>query len=384
MSQGASVNPLLRLHELGQSVWLDDIDRALVTSGALSRLIRDDRLAGITSNPTIFRHAIAETDQYGEAIRRLFASTPDPRSVAEHLMCEDIGAAADLFRPQFDHSDGRDGYVSIEVSPQLARHTAGTVAEARRLWRAIARPNLLVKVPGTVEGLESIRRLIAEGIGVNVTLLFSVQRYRDVADAYLAGLEDRARRGEAIGRIASVASFFLSRIDTAVDGLIDRAEPAAAALRGEAAIASARRAYAAYEEMLASPRWQALAAAGARPQRLLWASTGTKDKRYPDTRYVDALVGPDTVTTLPRDTLDAYRDHGRPAIRIHDRIDEAMALPGRLAAYGIDLETIASDLEQDGIGKFESAYLGLIEALSRTPPGLPDRAGHGSSRNRQP
>jgi len=361
------MNPLLRLRELGQSVWLDDIDRALVASGGLARLIRDDGLAGITSNPTIFRHAIADSDQYADAIRRLRATNADPKAVAERLMCEDIAAAADLFRPQFDRSAGRDGFVSIEVSPELARDTAATVAEAGRLWRAIARPNLLVKVPGTAEGLDSIRRLIADGISVNVTLLFSVRRYREVAGAYMSGLEDRLRDGQPVDRIASVASFFLSRIDTVVDGLIDQAGPAAAALRGEAAIASARRAYAAYREMLASPRWQALAAAGASPQRLLWASTGTKDKRYPDTRYVDALAGPDTITTLPRDTLDAYRDHGRPAVRIHDGIDEAKALPTRLAAFGIDLEQIAVQLEHDGIEKFRSAYRGLIAALADKP-----------------
>jgi transaldolase len=361
------MNPLLRLRQFGQSVWLDDIDRTLVSSGTLARLIAEDGLAGITSNPTIFRHAIADSDQYADAIRRLKASATAPEGIAERLMVEDIAAAADLFRPQFEASGGRDGYVSIEISPHLARDTAATVAEARRLREAIARPNLLIKVPGSVEGLASIRELIAEGISVNVTLLFSVTRYGEVADAYLSGLEARRHRGEPIGSITSVASFFLSRIDTAVDRLLDRAGPAAETLRGEAAIASAKLAYAHYEETIGSQRWRALAEAGATPQRLLWASTGTKDRRYTDTRYVEALIGPDTITTLPRETLDAYRDHGHPEVRLRDGRDAAKRLPDRLAAFDIDLEAIAGQLEADGIDKFMSAWDGLLSALRASP-----------------
>lgn len=358
------MNPLLRLRQLGQSVWLDDIDRALLASGVLARLIAEDGLSGITSNPTIFRHAIAETEQYAEAIRRLKAWGAGPEAIAESLMTEDIAAAADLFRPEYEASGGRDFLVSIEVSPHLAHDTAATVAEARRLRDAIARPNLLIKVPGTVEGLEAIRLLTAEGIGVNVTLLFSVARYRAVAEAYLSGLEARVGRGEPVDAIASVASFFLSRIDTAADKMLDTAGREAAALRGEAAIASARLAYATYGEIVASPRWQALAEAGARPQRLLWASTGTKDRRYPDTKYVEALIGPDTVVTLPRETLAAYRDHGRPEPRLETGLAAARALPDRLKAHAIDLDSIAADLEAEGIEKFRSAYDGLLAALA--------------------
>jgi transaldolase len=359
-------NPLLRLRALGQSVWLDYIQRELIEGGGLERLIREDGLAGVTSNPAIFEKAIAAGREYDAPVRELAGRGLDTAALVEALVLDDVGRAADLFRPLYDETQGGDGFVSIEVSPHLARDTAATIAEGRRLWAALGRPNVMIKVPGTQEGLPAIRALVAAGVNVNVTLLFSVARYREVAAAYQAGLDDRARADAPVGRLASVASFFLSRIDTLVDSRLDRLGTRdAATLRGQAAVASARLAYQVYKETIATSDWQALARRGARAQRLLWASTSTKDPDYGDLTYVEPLIGPGTVSTLPPGTLAAYRDHGDPAARLEDDLALAGAVPVRLAALGIELEVLARELEQDGIRKFVEPYDKLLAAIDR-------------------
>ncbi|MFZ5524255.1 MAG: transaldolase [Pseudomonadota bacterium] len=357
-------NRLRKLEALGQSLWLDYIERGLLAGGGMERLIRDDGISGVTSNPAIFEKAIAQHTGYDAAIAQLVRRGFDAQKIYEELAIEDVRRAADLLRGVYETS--RDGYVSLEVSPHLAYDTAATVAEAKRLWSRVERPNLMIKVPATVAGLPAIRQLIAAGINVNVTLLFGVARYRVVAESYLAGLEDRLANGGAIDRIASVASFFLSRIDTLVDGLLDHDGRAQAqALRGWAAIACARLAYQEYQGLVRSARWQALAAHGAHPQRLLWASTSTKDPAYADVKYVEALIGPDTVNTLPPETVTAYRDHGKPELRLEQESDAARALPGQLAELGIELDAVSDELEHQGVQKFIEPYERLLATLAR-------------------
>lgn len=363
-------NRLRRIESLGQSLWLDYIERALLAGGGLECLIHDDGISGVTSNPAIFEKAIQHAD-YDAAIALLARRGLGAQEIYEELAFEDVSLAADLLRDVYETSCmraccGCDGYVSLEVSPQLAHDTAATVAEAKRLWNRVGRPNLMIKVPATRAGLPAIRQLIADGINVNVTLLFGVARYREVAESYFAGLEDRLAQGGTIDRVASVASFFLSRIDTLVDGYLDHAgQPQARELRGQAAIAYARLAYLDYQEFMRSPRWQALTARGARPQRLLWASTSTKDPAYDDVKYVDALIGPDTVNTLPPETMTAYRDHGKPALRLEEGTDAARALPGQLAALGVDLTAVSDELERQGVQKFIEPYERLLATLAR-------------------
>ncbi|MGE0384370.1 MAG: transaldolase [Gammaproteobacteria bacterium] len=363
-------NSLRELMTLGQSVWLDFIDRALIEGGGLARLIDEDGVCGLTSNPAIFEQAVATGGAYDAEIDRLAAAGLDAAGIVRSIAVADIQAAADLLRPAFVTSATLDGYASLEVSPDLARDAAATMAEARALWRQLARPNVMIKVPATQEALPAIQALIAEGINVNVTLLFDVGRYRAVADAWLAGLERRAAAGVSVASVASVASFFVSRIDTAVDGELERAGRAGAALRGEAAIACARMAYEAWREIHAEPRWQALLARGAQPQRLLWASTGTKDPAHADVKYVEALIGPHTVTTLPPATLEAFRHHGRARPTLARAADDARMLPARLAARGVDLAAVAARLEAEGIGKFALAHRRLLNAIqARLAPG---------------
>lgn len=360
-------NPLLRLSALGQSVWLDYIRRDLLTGGGLAAMMADDGLAGITSNPSIFEDAIAHHDFYDGEIRALLGEGADRDRLYRTLTMGDVTRAADILRPLWETTAGRDGLVSLEVSPHLADDTQGTVAEATALWRSVDRPNLMIKVPGTRAGLAAITRLIAAGINVNVTLLFSVARYREVVEAFLAGLEQRRAAGQPLAGIASVASFFISRIDTLVDAELDRSsasQPDAAAARGTAAVACARLAYRHYREWTRSARWQALAAAGAQPQRLLWASTSTKDPAYSDVRYVEELIAPDTVNTLPPATLAAYRDHGAPAPRLEPGIAAAEGQVARLAVLGIDLEGAAEQLEREGVAKFIAAHDALLAVLA--------------------
>lgn len=368
MKASLESNPLRVVRQLGQSIWLDYLKRELLLNGALARLIRTDGLAGVTSNPAIFEKAIREGREYDASIRELAERGFSAAAIYDALTIEDVGTAADLFRSVYEETQGRDGYVSLEVSPDLAHDTARTVEEAQRLWARLRRPNVMIKVPATPAGIPAIRRLIASGVNVNVTLLFSVRRYREIADAYMAGLEDR---GDApLAPLASVASFFLSRIDTLVDQRLDAiGNSTARALRGRAAIASARLAYQLYKELIAGSRWQALARGSANPQRLLWASTSTKDPAYDDIKYVEALIGRDTVNTLPPETLDAYRAHGNPAMRLEDELPRAQSLPAELAALGIDLEQVAQQLEEEGVRKFAEPYDKLLAALNaRLPP----------------
>jgi transaldolase len=358
------MNPLVRLGELGQSPWYDYITRDLVASGELGRLIREDGLRGMTSNPTIFEKAVAGSGAYDGDIRRLGGEGRSPGEIFEALAVADVRAACDEFAALHRDTGGLDGQVSLEVSPELANDTEATVHEAQRLWAALGRPNAMIKIPGTEAGLPAITRCIADGISVNVTLLFAVERYAAVIEAWLAGLEQRLARGEPLATVASVASFFVSRVDGRVDPLLDRhGSDAASRLRGRIAIANAAAAYRLFEWSLGTARWDRLAKAGARPQRPLWASTSTKDPRYPDTYYVEALVAPRTVNTLPPETFAAYRDHGRPAVRIRESIAASTGELRALAELGIDLGAITRELEEDGVAKFAASYRSLLAGI---------------------
>lgn len=362
-------NPLIGLNRLGQSVWLDDLRRGWLQDGTLARLVQEDGLAGVTSNPAIFAKAMIDGEAYEAAISALEAEDASAKAIYDALTLEDVAGAADLFRPVYDASGGRDGFVSLEVSPHLAYDAPATIAEARRLWEQLGRPNVMIKVPGTLPGLEAITELLAGGVNVNVTLLFSVPRYRRVVEAFLTGVERRVDAGHPAAPVASVASFFLSRIDTLVDRRLDQqGSDAAGALRGQAAIACARLAYGHFREWTRDARWRALAERGARPQRLLWASTSTKDARYSDVKYVEALVAPETVNTMPLETLVAYRDHGQPEVRIAEDLELAGALEPRLAGLGIDLDDVAGTLERDGVRKFIEPYDALLDYLGGRGP----------------
>ena len=357
-------NPLKRLSELGQSVWYDYIRRDLMTSGELARLIREDGLAGMTSNPTIFQKAIADTDLYDEDVRRSAAEGKEPFAIFEKLAVDDVCRSADIFRSVFDATGGGDGFVSIEVGPKLANDTEGSIREARRLSGACNRPNVMVKIPGTAAGVPAIRQCLAEGININITLLFSVARHREVMEAYLSALEERVAAGQPIDRLRSVASFFVSRVDTNVDKKLDRiGSDAARQLRGKAAIANAKLAYEAFRQVFGSPRFAALKAKGASLQRPLWASTSTKDPAYPDLYYVEALVASDTVDTMPPETFQAYRDHGDPKIRISDGMEAARAVFPRLAELGIAEVDVSRELEEEGVQKFSASFDSLLKAL---------------------
>lgn len=367
-------NPLQRLTDLGQSIWYDYIRRDLIEGGGLKRLVEEDSLRGMTSNPTIFQKAIAETSLYDEDIRRFGEQGLSTAEVFERLSVADVQRAADVFRPVFDATGGEDGFVSIEVGPALALDTEGSIAEARRLWRACDRPNVMIKIPGTEAGVPAIRRCLAEGININITLLFSVPRHRQVMEAYLAALEDRLAAGQPVEKLRSVASYFVSRVDTNVDKKLDavggdagRPEPMrrlARELRGKLGIANARLAYVAFEEVFGSDRFRALAARGARKQRPLWASTSTKDPRYPDLYYVEALVAPESIDTIPPETLEAYRDHGDPKVRIHDDVEAAREAFRRLPEVGIDEQQVYRELEEEGVRKFTDSYDALLKVLA--------------------
>jgi transaldolase len=357
-----AVNPLVRLGELGQSPWYDYITRDLMTGGELARLIADDGLRGMTSNPTIFEKAIAASRLYDAEIRGLADMGRSAQEIFEHLAVADVQAACDAFAGVHHATGGSDGLVSLEVSPALARDTDATIHEAERLWRLLARANAMIKIPGTREGLPAITHCIAAGVSVNVTLLFSVERYAEVIEAFLDGLERRIEAGLPLRPITSVASFFVSRVDAKVDPLLDRmGDPEA--LRGRIAIANACAAYRLFEWSLGTPRWDRLAKAGARPQRPLWASTSTKDPRYSDVHYVEALVAPRTVNTLPPETFAAYREHGRPVVRIQDGVAAAPGQLRALAELGIDLGAITQALETDGVAKFAASYAALLAGI---------------------
>ncbi len=355
-------NPLQRLAALGQSVWYDDVSRALIESGELRRLI-DSGVAGLTSNPTIFEKAISSSDDYDDSLAELAREGLSAERIFETLAVDDIRAAADMLMPLHAASDGADGFASLEVSPRLARDTAGTVSAARRLFAALDRPNAMIKVPATPEGIPAIRSLIARGINVNVTLIFSLKMYARVREAYIAGLEDLVRAGGDPSRVASVASFFVSRVDTAVDGALERLDGAADALRGKAAVANAKIAYQDFAATFASERFAALAARGARPQRPLWASTSTKNPAYSDVMYVESLIGPRSVNTMPDATLEAFMQHGAARRTIDERVEDARAALDALAASGIDMEGVAARLLRDGVKAFADSFDSLIDNI---------------------
>jgi transaldolase len=364
-------NPLIDVQQHGQSIWYDNISRGLVLSGGLHRMVEEDGLLGVTSNPAIFEKAMAGSEDYLPATRALVAhGVDDPMEIFERLAIQDIQLAADVLHPAYRRTGKRDGYVSLEVSPHLANDTQGTLEDARRLWASVGRENLMIKVPATGAGAPAIEQLIAEGVNVNVTLLFAVEAYADVAEAWLRGLERRAARGEPLGHVASVASFFVSRIDSLLDGKIEAAGDATLRpLLGRIAIANARLAYAHFRGVVASDRWRALVAEGAQVQRVLWASTSTKNPSYPKTLYVDELIGPDTVNTLPSDTFEAFRDAGRVRDALGSgfeaQLAEAREQIARLEAAGISLEEATDHLLADGVKKFVEPFDSLLAAIER-------------------
>ncbi|MFZ4394365.1 MAG: transaldolase [Kiritimatiellia bacterium] len=364
-------NSLKQLRTLGQSFWLNYIRRDLLVSGELRRLIEEDGLRGMTSNPAIFEKAIVKSHAYDADIRNLAAQGKDARDIYEALSQQDVQSAADEFLPLYDRTDGRDGYVSLEVSPRMAHDTKGTIAEARRLWAALKRPNVLINVPATTESLPAIQQLICDGINVNVTMLFELSRYRQVVDVYMTGLEMRLAEGRSVQRVASVASFFLSRMDTIVDSLLEKliaqdgaSGKIATKVHGQVAISSAKLAYQIYKEIFSGERFNKLNAHGARVQRLLWASTDTKNPDYSDIKYVAALIGPDTINTLPTETLNAFRDHGYPKPTLEQHVKEAAWVIQQLSELGIRIPQMTQRLEDEGVEKYNQAFDKLMGSLA--------------------
>jgi transaldolase len=349
---------LAELTTRGVSIWLDDLSRERLTTGSLASLVADDHVVGVTTNPTIFAKAITASDAYAPQLRDLAARGVGPSEALRLMTAYDVRWACDVLRPVYDRTDGGDGRVSIEVDPRLATDTHATIAEARDLWWLVDRPNLYIKIPAARQGLPAIAACLAEGISINVTLIFSLDRYDAVIGAFFDGMEQAMRAGHDLSAMASVASFFVSRVDTEVDSRLDKiGTPAASALRGRAAIANARLAYKHYERAFSSPRWTALRAAGAKPQRPLWASTSVKDPAYPDTRYVVDLVAPGVVNTMPESTLRAVADHGQmPADSVREHYDEARQVLDQLKAIGVDYDDVTADLEADGVAKFDASW----------------------------
>ena len=367
---------LARLRAAGVSVWLDDLSRERLTSGSLAALVRDKHVSGITTNPTIFARSIAGSDAYAAQIRDLQIRQADPGQALRELTTFDVRWACDVLRPVYDATGGADGRVSIEVDPRISRDLGQTVAEARALWWLVDRPNLFVKIPAAKQGLSAISTCLAEGISINVTLIFSLARYAEVIEAFLAGLEAARAAGRDLSGIASVASFFVSRVDTEVDRRLDKiGTNRAAALRGKAAIANARLAYQRYEHATSTQRWKSLEQAGARPQRPLWASTSVKDPAYQDTRYVSGLVAPGVVSTMPEATLDAVADHGQiPDDSIHGTYEQSQSVLGELAALGIDYHDVVQVLEDQGVTAFEASWDQLGQRLAAALHPGPDAA----------
>ena len=368
------MNPVKALGQQGQSVWLDFIRRSLITGGELKRLVDEDGLGGVTSNPAIFEKAIGAGDDYKAAIQEFSRdATLDAKALYEKLAVKDIQDAADVLRPVYDRTSTLDGYVSLEVAPDLANDTARTLSEARRLWKMVGRPNILIKVPATPEGIPAIRTLISEGINVNVTLLFARSAYEAVAHAFIEGLETRVAAGTDLAHVASVASFFVSRIDTMVDGELEAKLKTASGsdkarlegLLGKVAIANAKIAYQSYKKIFAGPRWEALTKKNAQVQRVLWASTGTKNPRYRDVLYVEELIGRDTVDTMPPETLSAFRDHGRVRPSLEEDLAGAVAVLESLDKAGISLHKVTDDLLADGLKKFVEPFTKLLNAVER-------------------
>jgi transaldolase/glucose-6-phosphate isomerase len=372
------MNPLLTLQDFGQSVWLDYMQRHLITSGALQRLIEADGLRGMTSNPAIFEKAITGSTDYTEALRGLTSRHLDAMGLYEHLAMRDIQDAADIFQPVYEQTRQGDGYISLEVSPHLAHDTERTIREARRLWQTVGRPNLMIKVPATPAGLPAIEQLISEGINVNVTLLFSQDVYERVAAAYIAGLERLAAQAGDVSQVASVASFFISRIDTAIDAQVTTRLKAAQSahertllrsLLGKVAIANGKLTYQRYKAIFQGVRWEALAAKGARRQRVLWGSTSTKDPKYRDVLYVEELIGPNTVNTMPPATMDAFRDHGRPRASLEEDLEEARDTMEILAQVGIAMHEVTEKLLDEGVRLFAEPFEKLLDTLAQRGSG---------------
>jgi transaldolase len=354
-------NRVKQIHSFGQSIWLDFIARSIIKSGELKQLIDVDGVRGVTSNPAIFEKAITSSSDYDADIAEISDKTDNNEEIFFEVAIKDIQAATDLFKGVYDESKGEDGYVSLEVSPFLALDTEKTTKQAAELWQKVDRKNVMIKIPGTKPGLEAIRQSIAHGININVTLLFGLPRYEEVAEAYISGLEEHLAAGHHIGHISSVASFFLSRIDVMVDPMLD--EKGAPELKGEVAIASAKKAYEIYKRIFSGPRWEKLAAAGAKPQRLLWASTSSKNPAFKDTKYVEALIGPETVDTVPLETIEAFRDHGIAANVLEDGLAEATAVLDKLKSVGINIDEITQKLEDEGIDKFNKPFEKLLQAI---------------------
>jgi len=371
-----ATNPLKALLGYGQSMWLDYIRRDLFTGGSLKKLIEEDGLRGMTSNPSIFEKAIAESSLYDDILQSL-ASKPDLDTTSryEQIAIRDIQDAADLLRPVYEESKFRDGYVSLEVSPLLALKTKETIDEARRLWKTVNRENVIIKVPGTAEGLPAIRQLIGEGININVTLLFAQEVYEKVAEAYIAGVEDLAKRGGNLKKMAGVASFFISRIDTLVDSMIDdklktstdaQQQALLRSLKGKVAIANGKLTYQRYQKIFSGPRWETLAVKGAQTQRVLWASTSTKNPAYRDVMYVEELIGPDTVDTMPPATVDAFRDHGKLRNSLTENVPAAQKVMDDLAKAGISIKEVTTKLTTDGVKLFADAFHKLLGAVEKS------------------
>jgi len=351
-----------QLAALGQSIWLDDIRRSYLTTGELKRLV-EQGLRGLTSNPTIFDKAIAGTTDYDQELRALVAAGKSVEEIYETLALEDIRNAADTLRLVYDQTGGRDGYVSLEVNPTLAHDTAETISQANRLFTTVGRPNLMIKVPSTQAGVPAIETLIGQGININVTLIFSLSHYQAIAEAYMSGLEKLVVNGGDLSRVASVASFFVSRVDTAVDRQLQ--SMGQTDLLGKIAVANAKLAYVRFQEIISNPRWQNLAARGGRVQRPLWASTGTKNPAYSDTLYVDNLIGPDTVNTVPPATLQAFLEHGKMARTVDIGVDQARDQVKRLTELGIDLEAVTQKLQDDGVEAFSKSFQSLMESIAQ-------------------
>jgi transaldolase/transaldolase/glucose-6-phosphate isomerase len=357
-----ATNRVKQIHDFGQSIWLDFIDRKFIKSGELKKLIDEDGIRGVTSNPAIFEKAITGSDDYDDDIRSGSDDEKTTEDIFFRLAIKDIKDACDLFKDVYEEEvEGADGYVSLEVSPFLALKTEETAKQAEELWGKVDRKNVMIKIPGTKPGLAAIQQSIAKGININVTLLFGLQRYEEVTEAYIAGLEERVEKGEEIKHIASVASFFLSRIDVMVDPMLE--EKGLKELKGKIAIASAKKAYEIYNRVFTSDRWKKLEAKGAKPQRLLWASTSSKNPDFKDTKYVEALIGKDTVDTVPLETIEAFRDHGIAADTLSEGLDKATEALEKLKEAGINLDEITQKLEDEGIEKFNKPFEKLLKAI---------------------
>jgi len=366
------MNPINKLHSLGQSIWFDNIERRILINGELATLVKNGKIRGVTSNPSIFNNAISKSKDYDEAIIPLAKVGKSKVEIYETLVIKDIQAACDLFTPLFKETKRADGYVSLEVSPYLANDTEGTIEDARRLWGLVDRPNLMIKIPATIHGLPAVTQAITDGINVNVTLIFSIERYQGVMDAYLTGLEKRLEAGEPIDTVSSVASFFVSRIDTKIDGLIqDLVDEGSLSivrgkdLFGKIAVANAKLAYASYKEVFNGERFSKQKAKGGRIQKALWASTSAKNPDFPDTKYVDELIGPDTINTIPPKTLDAFEDHGTAKLTLERDIPAAQSALDDLASIGILLAEATRDLEEQGVNSFADAYTTLLESVEK-------------------